>query len=170
MIHLFARELDMETGPITIAATDQGIVRAAYSDIASWKQSLRYEKYEVLEESHPYLTQAEQELQEYFRGTRRSFETPLPLKGTTFQKLVWNQLQLIPYGELRSYKEIAAAMGVPKAVRAVGGANNKNPVPILVPCHRVVGANGSLVGYAGGLDIKERLIRLEAEHVSSVSM
>ena len=83
------------------------------------------------------------------------------LNGTPFQLRVWRELQTIPFGEVRSYKEVARSIGTPKAVRAVGGASNKNPVPILVPCHRVIGSNGSLVGYGGGLPIKERLLRLE---------
>jgi len=100
-------------------------------------------------------------LAEYFDGKRRRFDLPVDLYGTPFQLRVWRELKKIPYGEVRSYKELARAIGSPKAVRAVGGANNKNPVPILVPCHRVIGSNGSLVGYGGGLSIKEYLLKLE---------
>lgn len=102
---------------------------------------------------------------EYFEGRRRSFTFPYELRGTEFQKKVWRALCDIPYGETRTYKEIAAAVGNPKACRAVGMANNKNPIAIAVPCHRVIGADGKLVGYAGGLDMKEALLELEKNNV-----
>lgn len=110
---------------------------------------------------HPLLKQAVQELDEYFCGERQEFTLPLAPQGTPFQHLVWDALQKIPYGTTCSYGEIAAAIGNPKASRAVGMANNRNPLPILVPCHRVIGADGKLVGYAGGLDIKRKLLALE---------
>ena len=99
---------------------------------------------------------------EDFAGRRRSFELPLSLRGSEFQTRVWNALGDIPYGETRSYQEIAAAVGNGKAARAVGMANNRNPLPILIPCHRVVGKSGKLVGYAGGLERKRYLLELEA--------
>lgn len=98
---------------------------------------------------------------EYLKGERKTFEFPYELQGTGFQKKVWNALCQIPYGETRSYKQIAEAVGNPKASRAVGMANNRNPIAIAIPCHRVVGADGSLVGYAGGLDMKKALLELE---------
>lgn len=98
---------------------------------------------------------------EYLQGRRSAFTFPLELRGTEFQKKVWQELCKIPYGKTRTYGEIAAAIGNPKAARAVGMANNKNPIIIAVPCHRVIGANGKLVGYAGGLDMKRDLLRLE---------
>lgn len=101
------------------------------------------------------------QLAEYFSGTRKSFDLPLEMNGTEFQKKVWNELCNIPYGETRSYKDIAEKIGNPKAVRAVGGANNKNKLMIIVPCHRVVGADGSLIGYAGGIEMKQKLLELE---------
>ncbi len=101
------------------------------------------------------------QLTEYFAGKRKVFDLPLELKGTEFQKKVWQALREIPYGTTCSYGEIAAKIGNPKASRAVGGANNKNPIAIVVPCHRVIGANGSLVGYASGLRTKEALLKLE---------
>ena len=104
------------------------------------------------------------QLTEYFSGTRKSFDLPLEMNGTEFQKKVWNELCNIPYGETRSYKDIAEKIGNPKAVRAVGGANNKNKLMIIVPCHRVVGADGSLIGYAGGIDAKQSLIELEKKY------
>ncbi|QOS97597.1 methylated-DNA--[protein]-cysteine S-methyltransferase [Brevibacterium sp. JNUCC-42] len=102
-----------------------------------------------------------QQLHDYFQGKRQTFTLQIDLHGTVFQKKVWNALLDIPYGETRSYKDIACSIGSEKAVRAVGGANNKNPVSLLVPCHRVIGAGGSLVGYGGGLSIKEQLLSLE---------
>ncbi|HPJ26840.1 MAG TPA: methylated-DNA--[protein]-cysteine S-methyltransferase [Synergistaceae bacterium] len=114
----------------------------------------------------PVMELCLEELEEYFRGIRRTFTVPLHLEGTPFQKRVWQALLEIPYGETRSYQDIAAAVGNPKAPRAVGGANNKNPVALIVPCHRVIGKNGSLVGFGGGLHIKEWLLAHEKRHAS----
>jgi methylated-DNA-[protein]-cysteine S-methyltransferase len=107
------------------------------------------------------LKKAGQELKEYFEGTRLSFDLPLKMEGTEFQIKVWNALLQIPFGETRSYKQVAEAIGNPLGSRAIGNANNKNKISIIVPCHRVIGANGKLVGYEGGLDIKEKLLNLE---------
>ena len=109
----------------------------------------------------PVLYQAQQELEEYFRGERRRFSIPLAPKGTAFQLQCWNALLQIPYGETRTYAQQAQMIGHPKACRAVGMGNHRNPIPIIIPCHRVVGKNGSLTGYAGGLSIKEMLLTLE---------
>ena len=102
-------------------------------------------------------------MEEYFAGQRKEFSLPLAPKGTEFQLRVWQALLQIPYGETRSYGELAAMVGNPKACRAVGGANHRNPLSILIPCHRVVGTGGSLTGYAGGLSVKEFLLKLESE-------
>ncbi|MDT8719320.1 methylated-DNA--[protein]-cysteine S-methyltransferase [Clostridium sp. 19966] len=107
------------------------------------------------------IKEAHSQLEEYFSGKRKAFKLPLLPIGTDFQQSVWKALQDIPFGETRSYGEIAKAVGNPKASRAVGMANNRNPIPIFIPCHRVIGANGKLVGYGGGLDIKEHLLKLE---------
>lgn len=107
------------------------------------------------------IKKASKQLKEYFNGEREIFDLPLAPQGTEFQKKVWQVLQNIPYGETRSYKEIATIVGNPKASRAVGMANNRNPIAIIIPCHRVIGHNGSLTGYAGGLSIKEYLLNLE---------
>jgi len=104
---------------------------------------------------------ANMQLQEYFAGKRQAFDLPIEPRGTPFQKAVWSCLLQIPYGEVRSYGQIAAAMGKPKACRAVGMACNRNPLWIVIPCHRVVGSNNALTGYAGGLDMKQRLLALE---------
>ena len=102
-----------------------------------------------------------QELDEYFQGKRKTFDIPLRTHGTPFQEKVWAALRAIPYGEVRSYKEVAEAIGHPKAYRAVGMANNANPIFIIVPCHRVIGSDGSLTGYGGGLPMKRALLSLE---------
>lgn len=110
------------------------------------------------------LQKAHAELSEYFAGARKSFTVPLNPQGTMFQRAVWAALRAIPYGETRSYGEIAAAIGKPNAARAVGGANNRNPLLIFTPCHRVIGANGALVGFAAGLNMKEALLALEKKY------
>ena len=107
----------------------------------------------------------QQQLIEYFSGQRKVFDIPLDFEGTDFQKKVWSALLTIPYGETRSYKQIAQQLGHEKAVRAVGAANGKNPISIIAPCHRVIGAGGALVGFAGGLDKKEILLRLELNNI-----
>jgi methylated-DNA-[protein]-cysteine S-methyltransferase len=109
----------------------------------------------------PVLLQLRTELDEYFAGTRKSFNVKLAPEGTEFQRAAWTALTKIPFGQTRSYGEQAASIGNPKAVRAIGAANGKNPIAIVVPCHRVIGANGTLTGYAGGLDKKEFLLKLE---------
>lgn len=112
----------------------------------------------------PLLLEAARQLTEYFAGARRRFDLPLAPRGTAFQRAVWQALLEIPYGQTRSYADIARAVGRPLAFRAVGAANHANPLPLVIPCHRVIGRNGRLTGYAGGLDVKENLLRLEQEH------
>ncbi len=112
-------------------------------------------------EGSPLLWEAKSQVLSYFAGELRQFSLPLAPSGTPFQQSVWSALCTIPYGEIRSYGQIAAQIGNTKASRAVGMANNRNPLPILIPCHRVIGAGGKLVGYAGGLDIKQSLLQLE---------
>lgn len=116
------------------------------------------------EEKSLILSKAATELEEYFTGKRQIFDIPLEPVGTDFQKKVWQALLEIPYGETKSYKEIAIAAGSPKGCRAAGMANNRNPIAIIVPCHRVIGADGKLVGYAGGLDLKLELLNLEVKY------
>jgi methylated-DNA-[protein]-cysteine S-methyltransferase len=103
------------------------------------------------------------QLQSYFAGERKIFDLPLALQGTEFQKRVWTALRKIPYGETVSYKELAGTVGSPKAVRAVGAANGANPIPIIIPCHRVIGNDGSLTGFGGGLPLKRKLLQLESQ-------
>ena len=109
----------------------------------------------------PLLSKGRDEILAYLRGERRSFDLPLDPMGTPFQQAVWAELRRIPYGETRSYAQVAAGIGKPKAVRAVGQANHRNPLPIFIPCHRVIGASGKLTGYGGGLDLKQKLLELE---------
>lgn len=115
----------------------------------------------VKQQETPLLLQAAAQMEEYFQGKRSRFLLPLRPLGTPFQKKVWEALLTIPYGETRSYGQIAAQIGSPKACRAVGHANHCNPIPIIIPCHRVVGTSGKLTGYAGGLEAKELLLKLE---------
>ncbi|SFC21839.1 methylated-DNA--[protein]-cysteine S-methyltransferase [Clostridium uliginosum] len=116
----------------------------------------------------PLLKKANQELQEYLDEKRMVFDLPLAPQGTEFQQKVWKALQEIPYGQTYSYKDVAKNIGNIKACRAVGMANNKNPIFIFIPCHRVIGANGKLVGYAGGLDIKEKLLEMEKHNKNNI--
>jgi len=120
------------------------------------------------DEAHPVLIEAERQLREYFAGERRCFTLPLEFVGTEFQKKVWNALVAIPFGETRSYSEIARQIGHPQAVRAVGAANGRNPLSIVAPCHRVIGANGKLTGFAGGLEVKAFLLDLEMPQKAGV--
>lgn len=150
-------------GPIVIAATDKGLAGLWFAE------NQRYLPSELAgpaawpeDAGHPVLQQASEQLGEYFTGRRSQFELPLDLEcGTAFQQSVWQALLGIPRGEVTSYGEISRRIGHPAAVRAVGGAIGRNPVSIIVPCHRVTGSSGALTGYAGGLDRKTALLRLE---------
>jgi methylated-DNA-[protein]-cysteine S-methyltransferase len=139
---------------LKIQANDIGIISIEFME------SLTDESYEILNEV-AIIKQCIKEIEEYFEGKRKSFDVNIIMEGTDFQKKVWKELMNIPYGETCSYKDIAVRIGSPKASRAVGGANNKNKIPIIIPCHRVVGAKGSLVGYAGG--INKKIILLDNE-------
>ncbi|SHH71501.1 methylated-DNA--[protein]-cysteine S-methyltransferase [Clostridium grantii] len=141
-------------GFLKIQANDIGIISIEFME------SLTDESYEILNEV-AIIKQCIKEIEEYFEGKRKSFDVNIIMEGTDFQKKVWKELMNIPYGETCSYKDIAVRIGSPKASRAVGGANNKNKIPIIIPCHRVVGAKGSLVGYAGG--INKKIILLDNE-------
>ncbi len=120
-----------------------------------------YQPTDSTELETPLLKEAARQLEEYLDGKLKSFNLPLAPEGTDFQQTVWAALREIPYGETRSYKEVAETIGRPKASRAVGTANNKNPILIITPCHRVIGADGKLVGYAAGLGVKEKLLEME---------
>jgi O-6-methylguanine DNA methyltransferase len=159
---------DSPVGPIALLAADGRLCRLEYGRmeerreaLAAWAAAHGLPGEFVHAPEDPILREAASQLAEYFRGERVRFELPTAMYGTPFQQAVWAALAAIPYGEVRSYKALAAAIGRPSAVRAVGGANNRNPLPIIVPCHRVVGADGALVGYAGGLEAKSYLLELE---------
>jgi methylated-DNA-[protein]-cysteine S-methyltransferase len=123
--------------------------------------SSQYQDATKLQPNDPYLFGIFKQLKEYFSGARKEFQVPIDIEGTDFQKRVWNELQKIPYGKTISYKTLSEKLGDVKAIRAVGKANGQNPIAIIIPCHRVIGANGTLIGYAGGLAIKEKLLHLE---------
>lgn len=150
-------------GPLFLAASAKGLVRLEFESRVMKLDS----KLDLRESKHalaPYL----RELEEYFAGERRDFTVPLDLRGTTFQLACWRALLRIPYGETRSYADIARAIGHPHAFRAVGMSNNRNPVAIIVPCHRVIASGGSLCGYGGGLDIKRKLLDLERGEIHTL--
>ncbi len=166
---LYYDSFETPVGPITVLANDEGVCRIDYGHsqermafFQTWKKKHLLKGELVYEPDHPYVKQAIKEIDEFFNGDRREFSVPLNCYGTEFQRKVWrNLLHTIPFGETRTYKDIAESLASPKAVRAVGGAVNKNPFAIVVPCHRVIGSNGKLVGYAGGLDKKQQLLDLE---------
>ena len=149
-------------GEIILASVDDELCLCDWNEMpCSERNKLRLSRYmkAVFKiETSPILELSKKQLNEYFTGSRRTFDIPLHPIGTDFQKKVWRMLMTIPYGETRTYKEIAELAGNPQAFRAVGMANNNNPIAIIVPCHRVVGADGSLTGYAGGTDIKQWLL------------
>jgi O-6-methylguanine DNA methyltransferase len=160
-------------GPLFLAASAQGLVALEFDARLPGQQSIRANPRHLRRESEkenkgfkfedfssllqPYVS----ELEEYFAGKRREFTFPLDLRGTDFQRSCWRALLSIPYGETRTYADIARAVGKPNAFRAVGMANNRNPIAIVVPCHRVIASDGTLCGYGGGLDVKRKLLELE---------
>ena len=147
---LACRFVETPIGPVTLVADDGALIEA------------RFGGFPISHES-AVLDQAERELREYFLRERRAFDVPLAPRGTPFQLSVWEEVCRIPYGETRAYIDIARALGNEKACRAVGRANNRNPLPLFVPCHRAIGRDGSLVGYAGGMAAKKWLLRMEQE-------
>ena len=166
---LHSTTLQSAVGPLFLAASAHGLVALEFDARVAGQQTirpnprdLREEKSDfVFEESAPALGTYILELEEYFSGKRREFAFPLDLRGTDFQRACWHALLEIPYGETRTYADIARAVGKPTAFRAVGMANNRNPVAIVVPCHRVIASDGTLCGYGGGLDVKRKLLELE---------
>ena len=147
-------------GRLKLVATDSALVAVIWDN----ENPKRVRQAELVEQlDHPILLDAQQQLNEYFQGQRQTFELPLDFEGTEFQKKVWQALLNIPFGETRSYRQIAEQVGSPKAVRAVGAANGQNPISIISPCHRVIGSSGKLVSIAGGLDNKEILLKLEQQ-------
>jgi len=158
---VYYSRVNSPVGPLLLAVTGRGLVAVEFDrgQVASgWVESA--------EKTAPCARQ----LEEYFAGRRRGFDLALDLRGTDFQKRCWQELLKIPYGETRSYADIARAIGRPTAVRAVGLANGQNPIAIIVPCHRVIGSDGSLTGYGGGLDIKRKLLELEGALSGTLSV
>lgn len=146
------RAIETPIGPLTLEADENAVTAIRFGADGA-------------QDASPLLDAAEAQLREYFAGARRTFDLPLAPHGTAFQQRVWTALRTIPYGETRTYGELAAAIDSPNASRAVGMANHRNPIPIIIPCHRVIGANGTLTGYAGGLEIKRRLLALEGINI-----
>jgi len=141
-------------GTLALVAGDEGLEQIRFEGIPPAGA--------VPGEGHPILAESARQLDAYFARDLRDFDLPLALKGTPFQVLAWRALQQIPYGTTRSYAEQAKAIGSPRAVRAVGAANGRNPIPIVIPCHRVIGSSGRLVGFGGGLPLKRYLLDLES--------
>ncbi len=162
---LYYTTWDSPMGRLLLAASEKGLVRLEFrggrEGIPASDADTRWV------EAPPKLEPYRRELGEYFAGRRRKFSLPLDLRGTPFQKRCWRALLQIPYGETRTYAEIARAVGHPRAFRAVGGANHDNPIAIVVPCHRVIASNGTLGGYGGGLPLKEKLLRLEGAPIQA---
>jgi len=144
--------VDTKWGPFTIVCNEQAVIKAGFFSLSS-----RFD----MQEKTPLLLEAEQQLAAYLSGSRTGFDLPLQPQGTPFQQKVWTALQQIPHGETRTYRQIAEQIGQPTAARAVGMANHRNPLLIFIPCHRVVGCDGALTGYAGGVHMKRELLHLE---------
>lgn len=157
MERIYFSRLDSPAGPLLLGISDKGLVLLEFDRGVFPPRKPKAEWVESSEATRPYV----RELEEYFAGQRREFTFPLDLRGTEFQVKCWRALLDIPYGETRTYADIARAVRQPKGFRAVGLANNRNPIAIVVPCHRVIASGGTLCGYGGGLDIKRKLLELE---------
>ncbi len=167
---MYVKDMESPMGKLSLAACEEGLCGLTFGSVQEeWPNFKVWMKknqlsYELKQDANDWILESIAQLQGYFNGARHTFDVPVALKGTPFQIKVWQALQTIPFGETKSYKEIAEIIGSPKAVRAVGGANNKNPISIIVPCHRVIGTSGALVGYGGGLDKKEQLLNHEKQY------
>jgi methylated-DNA-[protein]-cysteine S-methyltransferase len=162
---LLQTQLETPIGRLTLVASPTGLRRVFFANLTDADKHFLDEVRS--DENDEVLVQSVRQLSEYFSGQRRSFDIPLDLVGTDFQIQTWHALALIDYGATASYGEQARSIGRPRAVRAVGGANRCNPVPVVLPCHRVIGADGKLTGFAGGLDTKRWLLAHEGAHVFS---
>ncbi len=163
---LIARSYDSPVGTLTLVASENGVRAILWDADRPERAGLDGELVasgdpDAPQDAEDALDAAEDQLGEYFGGDRRTFDLPLDLVGTEFQVAAWKALATIPYGETRTYTEQAISIGRPTAVRAIGAANGRNPLSIVLPCHRVVGADGSMTGFAGGVDVKRRLLDLE---------
>jgi len=157
-MNLAYKFVESPVGALKLVASDKGLAAILWENDSPRRVPLTGL---VENDRHPVLLKAERQLEEYFAGSRQAFDLPLDMRGTTFQKDVWEALLAIPYGETRSYGQLAKQLGRPSASRAVGAANGRNPISIVVPCHRVIGSSGKLTGFAGGLDVKARLLDME---------
>lgn len=161
---LVYKTVESPVGKLKMVASDKGLVAVLWQN----DKPSRVRLGELTEGSrHPVLLKAEKELAEYFAGKRKAFSVPLDMRGTGFQRNVWEALLAIPFGETRSYGQLAKQIGKPSASRAVGAANGKNPLSIIVPCHRVIGSTGKLTGFAGGMQTKAQLLSMERQHHAS---
>ncbi len=159
-MRLAYKKVESPVGKLTLVASDKGLVAVLWEN----DKPTRVRLAQLIEKkSHSVLLEAERQLKEYFAGKRKSFSIPLDMRGTHFQRSVWEALLAIPFGETRTYGQLAQQVGNPQAARAVGAANGRNPISIIVPCHRVIGSSGKLTGFAGGLETKERLLDMEQE-------
>lgn len=156
---LYVRHQSSPIGILSLYANDIALVGLFFPNADRTRLGRDFQQ--AREEENEMLVRASEELQDYFAGRLKTFTVPVTASGTDFQEDVWRSLQDIPYGELRSYGDVARSIGRPKAVRAVGGAIGSNPVAIIIPCHRVIGANDTLTGFGGGLDTKETLLNIE---------
>lgn len=154
----YYKNVKTPVGTLKLVASEKGLLAILWQDERPNRVKLPELKEDL---NHAILVSLEEQLKKYFAGSLKHFSIPLDMQGTPFQQEVWKALLTIPYGETKSYSELAAQIKRPKASRAVGAANGRNPLSIVVPCHRVVGANGTLTGFAGGLEVKERLLKLE---------
>ena len=158
MMSLAFKIIESPVGELKLVASDHGLVAVLWENDRPTRVRLN----EMAEnDQHPVLVETERQLDEYFAGKRKEFSVALDMSGTRFQKDVWEALLAIPFGETRSYGQLAKQLGNPRATRAVGAANGRNPVSIIVPCHRVIGSSGKLTGFAGGLDVKAHLLSME---------
>jgi methylated-DNA-[protein]-cysteine S-methyltransferase len=157
---LVGKFMHSPVGTLKLVASEEGLVAILWENdnprrvvLGDWRQ----------DDLQPILAEAERQLKEYFEGKRQGFSLPLDMRGTPFQKSVWEALRAIPFGETRSYGQLAKQLGKPGAMRAVGAASGRNPLSIVVPCHRVIGSSGELTGFAGGLQAKAQLLKIESE-------
>ena len=150
--------IESPIGKLKLVGSDKGLVAILWENDSPRRVRLSEL---VADEQHPVIVETERQLGEYFAGKRKAFFIALDMRGTRFQRDVWEALLAIPFGETRSYGQLAKQLGNPRATRAVGAANGRNPVSIVVPCHRVIGSSGKLTGFAGGLEAKARLLSLE---------
>ena len=158
-----SRIMPSPVGRLTLVASDAGLAAVLWENDNPRRVPLAVNGDDP---KHPVLRETEKQLKEYFAGKRTAFDLPLDFHGTDFQKKVWRALLKIPFGQTRSYGQIARALGKPSAMRAVGAANGRNPISIIAPCHRVIGKDGQLTGFAGGLKAKAQLLALEAGHAA----